>query len=178
MVNLLAELATLQPQSSPAARLDQFARFHIRHHLDRPQAVFIAYMELRNLTVENHSKVAALRDTYEAQLEAILRDGVACADFNLRDIKLTTRALIAMLTGVTTWFVRVAASIAARIEAHYTDPYSERCQAPGSFFFVKDIRECGSGNLHGKGALEGGGRQPPPALSVQRFKRRAVNARV
>ena len=104
MTNLLAALNALPPQTTPAARLAQFARFHIGYHLDRPDAVFIAYMELRNLTPENFATIESLRRTYEDHLQTILSQGAASGDFTLPDAKMTTLALIAMLTGVTNWY--------------------------------------------------------------------------
>ncbi|MEJ6395490.1 TetR/AcrR family transcriptional regulator [Gymnodinialimonas sp. 2305UL16-5] len=92
------------PGGGPVAELEDFARHHIRYHLDRPDLVFIAYMELRNLTPENFAAVERLRGAYEARLEAVLRSGVADGKFDVPDVKLATMGLIAMLTGVTTWF--------------------------------------------------------------------------
>ncbi len=86
------------------ARLRAFVTFHIEFHHARPDAVFIAYMELRNLTPENFARIEALRRTYEDGLESILRDGVAAGAFNVADTKIATLAIIAMLTGVNTWF--------------------------------------------------------------------------
>ncbi|NUB46320.1 TetR/AcrR family transcriptional regulator [Fertoebacter nigrum] len=103
MQELLAALAHLPP-APPVAALNQFARFHIRFHLDRPESVFIAYMELRNLEPANFTAIEALRRRYEAALEAILHAGVAEGVFTLPDTKLATLALIAMLTGVTNWY--------------------------------------------------------------------------
>lgn len=88
---------------NPAADLDAFARFHIGYHFERPEAVFVAYMELRNLEPDNFAAVEALRDRYERILRAILERGAAAGLFALRDPAVETRALIAMLTGVTTW---------------------------------------------------------------------------
>lgn len=85
-------------------RLQRFVAFHIEFHHARPDAVFIAYMELRNLSPENFARIEALRRTYEDGLEAILRDGVAAGDFRVADTKIATLAIIAMLTGVNTWF--------------------------------------------------------------------------
>ncbi|RUS63511.1 TetR/AcrR family transcriptional regulator [Pseudorhodobacter sp. E13] len=104
MTNLLAALASLPPTDSPAAALDQFARFHIGYHLDRPEAVFIAYMELRNLSPENFATIESLRRQYEDRLQAILLSGVQSGAFTLPDPKMATLALIAMLTGVTNWY--------------------------------------------------------------------------
>lgn len=90
--------------ASPLSALEAFIRFHIRFHLERPDAVFIAYMELRNLTPENFAEIERLRRAYEAELEAILRDGADAGLFKVADIRLAAMALIAMLTGVNTWY--------------------------------------------------------------------------
>ena len=103
MIELLAE--TPADVAAPAMdRLEAFVRFHIGFHHARPDAVFIAYMELRNLTPENFAEVEALRGRYEAVLEGILRDGAKTGAFDVSDPKIATLAVIAMLTGVTTWF--------------------------------------------------------------------------
>ena len=56
-----------------ADRPTAFARHHIRFHFRKPDAVFVAYMELRNLEPENFRAVEALRGRYEGQLRAIVR---------------------------------------------------------------------------------------------------------
>ena len=89
---------------SPLDRLHHFVDFHIRFHADRPDEVFISYMELRNLTVENFNIVETLRRRYEDRLEIILRQGAAAGNFVIADTKIATLAVIAMLTGVNTWF--------------------------------------------------------------------------
>ncbi|SDD75298.1 TetR/AcrR family transcriptional regulator [Ruegeria marina] len=86
------------------SRLRDFVSFHIRFHLDRPDEVFIAYMELRNLTPENFATIEALRRRYEDDLEAILRAGVSEGAFDVPDTKIATLAVIAMLNGVNTWY--------------------------------------------------------------------------
>lgn len=104
MEELLAALAAAPISGGPAARLRAFAEFHIRFHLERPEAVFIAYMELRSLEPENFVRIEAMRRHYEEALEQILRAGAAEGHFAVPDARMATRALIAMLTGVTTWF--------------------------------------------------------------------------
>tara|TARA_R110000765_G_scaffold62313_2_gene120942 strand:- start:3542 stop:4123 length:582 start_codon:yes stop_codon:yes gene_type:complete len=89
---------------SPLDRLHHFVDFHIRFHADRPDEVFISYMELRNLTAENFNVVETLRRSYEDRLETILQQGAATGDFVTADTKIATLAVIAMLTGVNTWF--------------------------------------------------------------------------
>lgn len=92
------------PNLQPAERLAQFVRFHIAFHSQRRDAVVLAYMELRNLDADNFARIEALRRAYEDRLETILRDGVAQGAFTVADTRITTWALIAMLTGVNTWF--------------------------------------------------------------------------
>ncbi|UWQ52788.1 TetR/AcrR family transcriptional regulator [Leisingera caerulea] len=85
-------------------RLRAFTGFHIRFHLERPDAVFIAYMELRNLTEENFTVIESLRRDYENGVEAILKEGVEQGVFAIPDTKIATLAVIAMLNGVNTWY--------------------------------------------------------------------------
>lgn len=85
-------------------QLEDFVRFHIAFHHERPDAVFIAYMELRNLAPDNFKVIEGLRRRYETALETILRAGAAQGVFAVQDTKVATLAVIAMLTGVTTWF--------------------------------------------------------------------------
>lgn len=107
------------PTAKPEARLEQFVRFHIRFHHDRPDAVFIAYMELRNLTPDNFARIEAMRGAYEDRLEAILRAGVADGSFEVADTKIATLAVIAMLTGVSTWFRSGGRLSLQDVEAEY-----------------------------------------------------------
>lgn len=102
MDELLA--AWRDPGGAALVRLEGFVRFHIATSLDRPEAVLLSYMELRNLTPDNHARITALRRRYEDMLEAILRDGAAAGEMAVEDTRLTTMALIAMLTGVTNWY--------------------------------------------------------------------------
>ncbi len=104
MEGLLAASAQVGVVGSALERLEEFALFHIRYHLERPDAVFVSYMELRNLTPQNFAALEALRSTYEGQLEDILRGGVEGGVFDVSDTKITTLAIIAMLTGLTTWY--------------------------------------------------------------------------
>ena len=85
-------------------RLEAFTRFHIRFHMERPDAVFIAYMELRNLTPAHFAHIEALRSRYENGLRDILEEGVSAKAFQITDPKITTLAVIGMLNGVMTWY--------------------------------------------------------------------------
>lgn len=104
MDGLLAAWADEPKAPDARARLESFVRFHIRYNLERAEAVFLSYMELRNLGPENFAVIEGLRKAYETELEQILKAGQAEGLFDLPDSKLATMAIIAMLTGVNTWF--------------------------------------------------------------------------
>jgi len=100
-------------------QLEVFARFHIRFHIDRRDAVFIANMELRNLEAENFKIIEGLRAEYEDALEAILKAGAVAKHFTIPDTKLATMAVIAMLTGVNSWYKEGGRLSRDRVERIY-----------------------------------------------------------
>jgi hypothetical protein len=85
-------------------QLRAFVDFHIRSHTLRRREVFVANMELRSLAPDDYRRVVALRKRYEQQLTRILAAGCASGDFTLSDPKVSTFAILAMLTGVGTWY--------------------------------------------------------------------------
>lgn len=119
MEELLHNWAADKPDNTPVERLQSFCRFHIRYHLDRPDHVFIAYMELRNLEPENFGVIEGLRRQYENELETILRDGNEDGSLKMADARLTTMAIIAMLTGVNTWYREGGRLSRERVERIY-----------------------------------------------------------
>lgn len=120
MAELLAELPCGEGLDQ-VAQLQAFVAFHIEFHADRSDEIFIAYMELRNLSPENFAQVEAMRRQYENRLEAILRDGVAAGVFQVADTKIATLAIIAMLTGVNTWFRAGGRLSLEEVSAQYWD---------------------------------------------------------
>jgi len=119
MIALLDALSAQELTGDAMQRLEGFTRFHIRYHLSRTDLVFVSYMELRNLTDENFGAIEALRRRYEDVLEGILHDGVKEARFATSDSRVTTLALIALLTGVTNWYREGGRFTAAEIEQMY-----------------------------------------------------------
>ncbi|MDQ2093274.1 TetR/AcrR family transcriptional regulator [Rhodalgimonas zhirmunskyi] len=119
--DLLAAAPKAAPGDTPLARLEAFTRFHIRFNTERPEEVFIAYMELRNLAPENFREIEALRTAYEGRLQRILRDGVEAGDFRVCDPQIAAYAVIAMLTGVNTWFRQGGRLSLDEVETLYWD---------------------------------------------------------
>ncbi|MEO1139975.1 MAG: TetR/AcrR family transcriptional regulator [Pseudomonadota bacterium] len=118
---LLAAWTDEAPKGDARARLEAFTRFHIRFNTQRADAVFISYMELRNLTAENFETIGALRRAYETQAEEILRDGVEAGIFAVAEPRIAAMAVIAMLTGVNTWYRQEGRLTLGDVEALYWD---------------------------------------------------------
>lgn len=121
MEELLAAYAKVESGDDPTARLEAFTRFHIRFHLPRADQVFVSYMELRNLEPANFDVIGAMRRRYEDRLETILKDGVAAGVFSVPDTKLCTLAIIAMLTGMSTWYRDDGRLTVGQVEDIYLD---------------------------------------------------------
>ena len=90
--------------SDPEDRLQAFIAFHVGYHITRKREVFICYSELRSLEPKNYEIVVSLRQQYERKLIDILDDGVACGRFTVADTTVAAYGILAMLTGVCTWF--------------------------------------------------------------------------
>tara|TARA_B100001059_G_scaffold109901_1_gene109942 strand:+ start:1575 stop:2180 length:606 start_codon:yes stop_codon:yes gene_type:complete len=106
MSGLLAAWRMQQgPENSTALQgLLAFVDCHLRYHLPRSEAVFIAYMELRNLTADNFDHLEKMRKSYEDALEAIIKKGMQTGEFEVADSKIVTLAIIGMLKEVSTWY--------------------------------------------------------------------------
>ncbi len=101
---LEAMRAAVGTSGTPTERLTAFARFHVTYHIDQPEDVFLAYMELRSLEPEGRNAVVPLRDAYEKTLQDILAAGAKDGSFDIADTGVVARGILAMLTGVTVWF--------------------------------------------------------------------------
>jgi len=125
MINHLEDLLeALQAEhlpENPAAALETFTRFHIRYHIGKPEEVFIAYMELRNLEPQPYAQVMKLRQRYERVLRRILREGQSEGLFRLDDVPVTAMSIISMMTGVNTWYRYGGRLEAAEIEEIYVN---------------------------------------------------------
>ena len=104
METLLDAWKTAKSGDTPLERLEAFVDFHIDYHFELRDQVFVSYMELRNLSDENYRVIKKLRRSYEAQLETILSDGLDAGAFRFDDVRVTTKALLAMLVGYVNWF--------------------------------------------------------------------------
>ncbi len=105
MMDLLAALdQALAGIEEPLARLRAFIAFHLHYHMTRQAEVFVINFELRSLEPENHAEIVGLRERYEKCLADILVLGMRRKLIRKTDPQVTTYALLAMLTGICTWY--------------------------------------------------------------------------
>ena len=94
----------LEGKIGPEQKLRAFVAFHVTYHMNRKREVFIANSELRSLEPKNYDAIVALRSAYEARLARILSEGVSEGVFEVVDIKVATFAILALLTGICSWY--------------------------------------------------------------------------
>ncbi len=104
MEELSAALKKVDLSGSPWSALEAFIRFHIVFHVPRVEQVFISYMELRNLDPDNFAVIEGRRRDYEQVLAGILKAGKESGDFTITDPRITSIALIGMLTAIPQWY--------------------------------------------------------------------------
>ena len=111
-------------------QLEAFVRFHISYHVALPNEVFLSYMELRSLEPENFKIIEALRRNYETILKDILTLGVQQRQLACDDIHVSAMAILAMLTGVTSWFRQQGRLTRPEIESIYVSLVMRSVAAP------------------------------------------------
>lgn len=105
METILADLDKhVAPIEEPRERLRKFIEFHIDWHTNRKVDTFIGFMEMRNLDKDDLKQYIELRKQYEHFLTSILEQGAKQKKFVFDDVKVTTLAIIGMLTSVYVWY--------------------------------------------------------------------------
>ena len=94
----------LEDKDGPEEKLRAFVAFHVTYHMTKKREVFIANSELRSLEPKNYEVIVALRGAYEQRLAQILAEGVSEGVFEVVDIQVATFAILALLTGLCTWY--------------------------------------------------------------------------
>jgi AcrR family transcriptional regulator len=105
MRDLIADVeAAVAQQREPAGRLRAAILAHVRFECRQRMQSFVSDSEIRALEPANRAAVVELRDQYERIFERILKEGLAAGQFAVDDIRLTVMALMALCTGVSTWY--------------------------------------------------------------------------
>jgi AcrR family transcriptional regulator len=81
----------------------------------------ILLLEHRSLTPDLHSRHLPRRDRFEHLWRNILQSGIDEGVFNIRDVPLTTRALLGVMNWVVTWYHSEGELSISEISEQYTD---------------------------------------------------------
>ena len=101
----LAAMEGLGPlNEDSSARLEAFYRAHVRFHAINRASAEVINRQIRSLSPERFASSVALRDEYQRHLEEIVLDGVGRGAFAVRDVHVTTFALLEMGMGVAMWY--------------------------------------------------------------------------
>lgn len=115
----------------PVARMKAFVAFHIAYHIDRRRDVYVANFELRSLEPGNYAAIVEMRRRYEREVIGIVERGVAEGVFAVSDPQAASYGILAMLTGVCTWFHPEGRLGTAEITELYTGMVLKSLAAPG-----------------------------------------------
>lgn len=126
MLDLLQSLDRALNQPPPGVkgtlpRLRAFIAFHLHYHMTRQAEVFVINFELRSLEPQNYAEIIALRQRYEKCLADILATGMRDKSLRKADVQIATYALLAMLTGICTWYKPAGRLSEAEIITVHTD---------------------------------------------------------
>ncbi|TCT06617.1 TetR/AcrR family transcriptional regulator [Aquabacter spiritensis] len=113
--------AAMDGVDGPLPRLKAFVDFHLRYHMTRKAHVFIANMEIRSLDAPHRAVAIEMRRRYEQMLEDALRLGAAEGAFRVSEPKVSTYAIISMLTGICMWYRPDGRLTQDELVAIYTD---------------------------------------------------------
>jgi AcrR family transcriptional regulator len=105
MTNLINRVQlAIKDESDPLQKLRKAIIFHIEYHtLDRDQT-YVADAELRSLEADNYKKIVAMRNCYERIYRNILLEGNRTGNMHIENVKIGSRALLQMCTGISYWF--------------------------------------------------------------------------
>lgn len=99
---ITARLAT--PHEDWTHRLHTFVDFHVEHHCNYGERVQITSEAIRHFHPNARSFFRDRRDQYEGILIEIVREGAAAGEFHVRDVKITSFAILQMLTAIANWY--------------------------------------------------------------------------
>ncbi len=102
---LLAQLdGALADLTDPVERMEAFCAFHVNYHMVRKREVSVVNFELRSLEPANYQAVVAMRRAYERRVIEIIETGIKAGVFAPTDAPVAAFAILALLTGVCTWY--------------------------------------------------------------------------
>src|SRR5438128_11234417 len=94
---------------------------HVKFHGERAKEVFIGNSELRSLNRSQRARIVSLRNEYEHMFQKELADGIRQGKFLRVDVQVTAFGILAMTTGVSSWYSPRGRLSVAEIADIYSD---------------------------------------------------------
>ena len=85
-------------------KLQKAIETHIVYHISNLNMTYVTDSEIRSLTNENYKDIIKKRKRYENLFIKILDEGIKTGQFDIKDSKRTTYAILQMCTGVSYWY--------------------------------------------------------------------------
>lgn len=85
-------------------KLQKAIETHIVYHISNLNMTYVTDSEIRSLTNENYKDILKKRKRYENLFIKILDEGIKTGQFDIKDSKRTTYAILQMCTGVSYWY--------------------------------------------------------------------------
>jgi AcrR family transcriptional regulator len=99
---ITAKLST--PHQDWTHRLHTFVEFHVEHHCNYRERMQITSEAIRHFHPNAASFFHDRRDQYESILLKIIREGSTAGEFHIKDAKITSFAILQMITGIANWY--------------------------------------------------------------------------
>jgi AcrR family transcriptional regulator len=105
MTNLINRLQlAIKDEDEPLEKLRKAIIFHIEYHTGDMDETYVADAELRSLEDDNYRKIVQMRNDYEEIYRNILFEGKCAGKMHIENIKIASRAVLQMCTGISYWF--------------------------------------------------------------------------
>ena len=91
-------------EGSPTRRLAEAVSSFVRWHAGGRTTARVVQYELDSLGPDARAEILALRRQCDAEVRAIIEDGIGAGDFDVLDVKGTTLAVLSLCIDVARWF--------------------------------------------------------------------------
>lgn len=101
-----SHIGLLDGKGSRSLRLVRLLREHIRYFWEQREGVGVLLRELRALEADDREEVQGIRRRYQNRIREFIAAGVLEGEFDVRDVKVATLAILDMINGIVVrdWF--------------------------------------------------------------------------
>jgi AcrR family transcriptional regulator len=89
---------------TPRERLRRFVSDYTRLVIAEQRVTAIFFREENNLGDDCKDRINALKGDFDDELSALLQEGVDCGEFTIGDVRMTTLAIVGMISWLYTWY--------------------------------------------------------------------------